>query len=42
MAARNNVNTSNPFNGEGRAGLWPTLARVELKITDPETGAEKN
>jgi malonyl-CoA/methylmalonyl-CoA synthetase len=35
-----NMNTSNPYDGEGRAGTvgFP-LPGVELKITDPETGA---
>ena len=36
-----NMNTSNPYDGERRAGTvgFP-LPGVELKITDPETGAE--
>ncbi|RKF17163.1 malonyl-CoA synthase [Roseovarius spongiae] len=36
-----NMNTSNPYGGERRAGTvgFP-LPDVELKITDPETGAE--
>ena len=36
-----NMNTSNPYNGERRAGTvgHPCLG-VELKITDPETGKE--
>lgn len=36
-----NMNTSNPYNGERRAGTvgFP-LPGVELKITDPDTGAE--
>jgi malonyl-CoA/methylmalonyl-CoA synthetase len=35
-----NMNTSNPYNGERRAGTvgFP-LPGVELKVTDPETGA---
>ncbi|WP_419741129.1 malonate--CoA ligase [Ruegeria sp.] len=35
-----NMNTSNPYNGERRAGTvgFP-LPDVELKVTDPETGA---
>lgn len=34
-----NMNTSNPFEGERRAGTvgFP-LPGVELKVTDPETG----
>jgi malonyl-CoA/methylmalonyl-CoA synthetase len=34
-----NMNTSNPFEGEHRAGTvgFP-LPGVELKVTDPETG----
>ena len=34
-----NMNTSNPYDGERRAGTvgFP-LPGVELKITDPETG----
>ncbi|MFU8834784.1 MAG: malonate--CoA ligase [Roseovarius sp.] len=37
-----NMNTSNPYEGERRAGTvgFP-LPGVELRITDPETGAEK-
>ncbi|SFB07923.1 malonyl-CoA/methylmalonyl-CoA synthetase [Poseidonocella pacifica] len=36
-----NMNTSNPYEGERRAGTvgFP-LSGVELKVTDPETGAE--
>ena len=36
-----NMNTSNPYNGERRAGTvgFP-LPGVELKITDPKTGNE--
>ncbi|WP_417725526.1 malonate--CoA ligase [Salipiger sp.] len=36
-----NMNTSNPYEGERRAGTvgFP-LPGVELKVTDPETGAE--
>lgn len=34
-----NMNTSNPYNGERRAGtVGHPLPGVELKITDPETG----
>ena len=38
-----NMNTSNPYNGDRRAGTvgYP-LPGVELKITDPETGTEKS
>ena len=37
-----NMNTSNPYIGERRAGtVGLPLPGVELKITDPETGAEK-
>ena len=36
-----NMNTSNPYNGERRAGtVGLPLPGVELKITDPETGRE--
>ncbi|MEM7642884.1 MAG: malonyl-CoA synthase [Pseudomonadota bacterium] len=36
-----NMNTSNPYDGERRAGtVGHPLPGVELKITDPETGAE--
>ncbi len=37
-----NMNTSNPYDGERRAGTvgFP-LPGVELKVTDPKTGAEK-
>ena len=36
-----NMNTSNPFNGERRAGtVGLPLPGVEIKITDPETGTE--
>jgi len=35
-----NMNTSNPYNGERRAGtVGFALPGVEVKITDPETGA---
>lgn len=35
-----NMSTSNPYDGERRAGtVGPALPGVELKITDPETGA---
>lgn len=35
-----NMNTSNPYAGERRAGtVGPPLPGVELRITDPETGA---
>jgi len=38
-----NMNTSNPYIGERRAGtVGRPLPGVELKITDPETGAEKS
>ena len=38
-----NMNTSNPYNGERRAGtVGRPLPGVELKITDPETGTEKS
>ena len=38
-----NMNTSNPYIGERRAGtVGLPLPGVELKITDPETGAEKS
>ena len=38
-----NMNTSNPYTGERRAGtVGITLPDVELKITDPETGTEKS
>jgi len=34
-----NMNTSNPYDGERRAGtVGPPLPGVELKITDPKTG----
>lgn len=34
-----NMNTSNPYDGERRAGtVGPTLPGVEVKITDPATG----
>ena len=37
-----NMNTSNPYIGERRAGtVGRPLPNVELKITDPETGKEK-
>jgi len=37
-----NMNTSNPYTGERRAGtVGIPLPDVELKITDPETGTEK-
>jgi len=37
-----NMNTSNPYIGERRAGtVGRPLPGVELKITDPETGKEK-
>jgi malonyl-CoA/methylmalonyl-CoA synthetase len=36
-----NMNTSNPYEGERRAGtVGLPLPGVELKVTDPETGAE--
>lgn len=36
-----NMNTSNPYNGERRAGtVGLALPGVELKITDPESGVE--
>ena len=36
-----NMNTSNPYTGERRPGtVGPPLPGVELKITDPDTGAE--
>ena len=36
-----NMNTSNPYNGERRAGtVGQPLPGVDLKITDPETGKE--
>ncbi len=36
-----NMITTNPYDGERRAGtVGPVLRGVELKITDPETGAE--
>ncbi|OUS19502.1 malonyl-CoA synthase [Rhodobacterales bacterium 59_46_T64] len=36
-----NMITTNPYEGERRAGtVGPVLRGVELKITDPETGAE--
>ncbi|MAQ82111.1 MAG: malonyl-CoA synthase [Maritimibacter sp.] len=36
-----NMNTSNPYDGDRRAGtVGPALPGVELKVTDPETGAE--
>ena len=36
-----NMNTSNPYDGDRRAGtVGLPLPGVELKITDPETGAE--
>ena len=36
-----NMNTSNPYNGARRAGtVGFALPDVELKVTDPETGAE--
>ncbi len=35
-----NMNTSNPYDGDRRAGtVGPALPGVELKITDPATGA---
>lgn len=35
-----NMNTSNPYDGERKAGtVGPALPGVEVKITDPETGA---
>ncbi|MCV6598070.1 MAG: malonyl-CoA synthase [Mangrovicoccus sp.] len=35
-----NMNTSNPYDGERRAGtVGPALPGVEVKITDPESGA---
>ena len=38
-----NMNTSNPYNGDRRAGtVGLPLPDVELKITDPETGTEKS
>jgi len=38
-----NMNTSNPYIGERRAGtVGLPLPGVELKITDPRTGAEKS
>ena len=38
-----NMNTSNPYIGERRAGtVGLPLPGVELKITDPETGIEKS
>ena len=37
------MNTSNPYNGDRRAGtVGCPLPGVELKITNPETGAEKS
>ncbi len=36
-----NMNTSNPYSGERRAGtVGPPLPGVEVRITEPETGAE--
>ena len=36
-----NMNTSNPYLGDRRAGtVGPALPGVEVKITDPETGAD--
>ncbi len=36
-----NMNTSNPYDGERLAGtVGPALPGVELRVTDPETGAE--
>lgn len=36
-----NMNTSNPYDGDRRAGtVGVPLPGVELKVTDPETGAE--
>ena len=38
-----NMNTSNPYNGDRRAGtVGLPLPDVELKITDPKTGTEKS
>ncbi|NVO24945.1 malonate--CoA ligase [Donghicola mangrovi] len=35
-----NMNTSNPYGGDRRAGtVGPALPGVEVKVTDPETGA---